>query len=180
MGIYVHQRELSENPQAENEAETVTLLVLEKGAGWPSWALDLRRRAKDSAVEIQATEETTGQFQKRVQSRLEAIAHQGHELRAVGYVCSVGSLGRMRARREICESFLSFLAPEPSTELIVSGGAWESVGNQGDERRRVMDLWTTLSEKSPGPLVSVRFEPRLSASGAFSAADKLYATTGSV
>jgi hypothetical protein len=160
--------------------QTMTLLALEKGAEWPSWAMDLRRRAKDSAVELQASEETSYQFERRVRARLETIAVQGRSLRAVGYVCSVGSLGRMRARREICDLFLSHLSAETSSELIVSGGAWDAVGKEGDERRRVMELWTRLSESSPGPLVSVRFESDPSDSGVFYAANKLYATSDAV
>lgn len=86
----------------------------------------------------------------------------------------------MRARREICDLFLTHLASDSSSELIVSGGAWEAVGKEGDERRRVMELWTRLSERSPGPLVSVRFESDPSDSGVFYTANKLYATSDAV
>lgn len=164
-----------EDTLVTGETEGITLLVLEKGAEWPTWALDLRARAKDSAVELQAYEETSLQFHRRVAARLASIAERGVRLEAAGYVCALNSLGRMRARREACDLLLSSIAPGPTAELVVAGGSWESVGQAGDERFRLIELWGALSETSPGPLVSVRFEDPPSESGVFYAADKLNA-----
>lgn len=153
------------------DTEGITLLVLEKGAEWPSWALDLRARAKDSAVELQAYEETSFQFHRRVAARLASIAERGVRLEATGYVCALGSLGRMRARREICDLLLASISPGPTSELIVAGGSWDSAGLAGDDRLRLIELWGTLCEASPGPLVSVRFEDPPGESGVFYSAD---------
>jgi hypothetical protein len=153
--------------------DSITLLVLERGAEWPSWGTGIRLRAPNSAVEVQTETETTEEFRKRVEHRLSRIAQQSQHLVAAGYACALDDTGRQRPRRTICTRILTSLADLEGAELILAGGAWETTGTDGVQRGRLIELWGDLSIQVPGRLMSVRFEDPPSESGVFRAAQDL-------
>jgi hypothetical protein len=130
-------------------------------------------RAPNAAVEVQMDSESTEEFQERVEGRLARIAQQSMRLCAAGYACALKPTDRQRSRREICTRILTALSDEPSSELILAGGSWETVGVEGQRRSQLIELWGELSIQVPGKLMSVRFEDPPSESGVFRAAEKL-------
>lgn len=150
--------------------DSVTLLVLERGAEWPSWGTGIRLRAPNSAVEVQTETETTEEFQRRVEHRLARIAQQSQHLVAAGYACALDDGGRQISRKNLCTRILTALADTDGAELILAGGAWETAGDEGLQRARLIELWGELSIQVPGRLTSVRFEDPPSHSGVFRAA----------
>jgi hypothetical protein len=152
--------------------DDITLLVLERGADWPSWGTGIRMRAPNSAVEVQMDSESNEEFRLRVEARLARIAQKSMRLRAAGYACAVDSDDRQQARKSVCTRILTSLADEEGAELILAGGAWETSGLEGKRRSELIELWGELSIQVPGRLTSVRFEDPPSESGVFRAADK--------
>lgn len=159
-----------ENTESESD---ITLLVLERGAEWPSWGTGIRMRAPNSAVEVQADEESTEEFARRVEARLDGMVKSGMRLRAAGYACSVMGTGRRDVRRRICARLLEQLDAHEGAEVILAGGAWETSGEEGAERSSLIQLWSELSHRQPGRMMSIRFEDPPTESGVFRAAEKL-------
>ncbi len=157
---------------SENESD-ITLLVLERGADWPSWGTGIRLRAGNSAVEVQANGESDSAFHDRVLSRIERIVAEGMNLRAAGYACSLAGAARRESRREICSRLLSVFDPGEGSEVILAGGAWETSGKEGAERSGLIQLWSEISDQSPGRVMTIRFEDPPTESGVFRAAEKL-------
>lgn len=174
----------------EEVGDSIALLVLERGAEWPSWGTGIRMRAENSAVEVQMDSETTEEFEQRVLARLDLIEKKGLRIVAAGYACAlipsdesgaassvpaVPSSGAMRrqSRKTICMRILNQFADKDGTELILAGGSWEITGDEGRQRSQLIELWGELSIGAPGRLMSVRFEDPPSESGVFRAAPKL-------
>ena len=153
--------------------ETIALLVLERGADWPSWGPAIRARAANSAVEMQMDSETNEEFQARVEARLTHIAKKSMRLVAAGYACSLDGDRRRQPRKSLCTRILTSLAEMEGAELIVAGGPWDTAGPEGRQRSELIELWGELSIQVPGRLVSVRFEDPPSESGVFRAAQNL-------
>lgn len=169
----------------EDASETIALLVLERGAEWPSWATGVRMRATNSAVEVQMDTETTAEFQKRVEARLAHIVGHGMRLVSAGFACALIPADRgsaieeelRRFRKEVCTRILTHLADDPGAELILAGGSWDVAGAEGRQRTQLIELWGELSIQVPGRLMSVRFEDPPSESGVFRAAQNLQSLT---
>lgn len=151
--------------------ESIALLVLERGAEWPSWGTGIRSRAMNSAVEVQMDSETIEQFQARVEARLARIARKSMRLVAAGYACALDGGGRRHSRKALCTRILTSLAEEEGAELILAGGAWETTGPEGRARGELIELWGELSIQVPGRLTSVRFEDPPSQTGVFRAVE---------
>ncbi len=171
----------------EEATESIALLVLERGAEWPSWATGIRLRATNSAVEVQMDSESIAEFQKRVEARLAHIVRRGMRLVAAGFACALippdpsgeADAETCRFRKEVCTRILTNLADDAGAELILAGGSWDVVGVEGRQRTRLIELWGELSIQVPGRLMSVRFEDPPSESGVFRAAQKLSAPQSS-
>ncbi len=142
------------------QEQSVTLLLLEAKAEWPTWSSSLRLNAAHSRVEVQQDSESLHEFHRRVQSVIVKLKEQGQTLKAAGYACSTDctqatALGRMA----VCQSILTLMqANVDEAELTIAGGAWASSGHEGMARVTLMELWGELSSFSQGPKVSVRFE----------------------
>lgn len=149
------------------ESQTVTLLVLEKGAEWPTWEGSLRIRADHLIVEAQLDNESQQQFQERILSRVEKIAERRERVLAVGYVCALLGQEAEPVREKLGQALLEILDTESEGELILAGGSWSAEGKEGEERTLLLKLWSHLSELTPGQLVSVRFEEEMKSSGVY-------------
>lgn len=159
----------------QEHGESIALLVLERGAEWPTWGTGIRMRAINSAVEVQMDSESIDEFRQRVQARLTQIAKKRMRLVAAGYACALAEDDRRECRKELCTRILTGLADEDGSELILAGGSWETTGRQGRQRAELIELWGELSIQVPGRLMSVRFEDPPSQSGVFPASEKLTA-----
>lgn len=155
----------------------MSLLVLEQGAEWPSWATGIRMRAPNSAVEAQLDDESSAHFQDRVLGRMAEIRRKKLKLVAAGYACSLNGEERWAARSAICMRLLDQLDPDSRSELILAGGSWETSGTSGRERSRLIALWSELSALGTGKTVSIRFEDKAHESGIFRAAQRLHQQT---
>lgn len=161
--------------------ETISLLVLERGAEWPSWGTGIRMRAENSAVEVQMDSETTEEFERRVFARLAHMEKKGLRLVAAGYACALlapnsdesNATRRRESRKAISSRILAQLAENSGAELILAGGSWEITGEEGRQRSQLIELWSELSVQVPGRSMSVRFEDPPSESGVFRAAKKV-------
>ncbi len=154
----------------------MTLLVLEKGAEWPTWGTGIRTRAMNSAVAVQADDETMAAFEVRVLHRLSRLKKSGISLQAAGYACALRTGTQSTFRKRLCLHLLKELSSSPPTsaaELVLAGGSWDTEGDEGRARAQLIALWGELSEQVPGRLVSVRFEDPPCESGVFKAAEQL-------
>lgn len=170
----------------KSDSEVVTILILESGASWPSWATGLRMRAPNAIVEVQMDSESVEAFEGRVLERIQKSRERGDSVIAAGYACGRSDGSRDASRVRIGELLVDVIRPLPPgesgrakveiggsdpaqapAELIVAGGAWEFSGEDAEERERVLALWSTLSTSSPGKIVSVRFEDAPYDSGVF-------------
>lgn len=153
--------------------QEITLLVLERGASWPSWAERLRSRAHHSIVEVQTEGESMEQFVERCSARTHRLTERGQRVVAAGYVCAPGcepqgdgaNVAPLRA--VLCSTLLKALAEGPDPELIVGAEALETGPKQ---RSELLVLWSQLSLARPRTTVSVNFEEDREQSGVFASA----------
>lgn len=156
----------------EISTPTMSLLAVERGAGWPSWASEIHSRAANVAVEVQLPHETLADFSERVLRRLAKIDEEGLRLTAAGYACALEvdpeSEVTRGARLGVCESLLNQLATTDASresltagdagQLVVGGGPWATTGAAGKAREALIALWGDLSCHASGRLVSLRFD----------------------
>jgi len=150
--------------------QEITLLVLERGAPWPSWAERLRSRAHHSIVEVQTAGELMEQFVERCSARAHRLSERGERVVAAGYVCAAASAESPAVaplRAELCSTLLKLLADGPDPELMVGADALESGPKQ---RSELLALWSQLSLARPRTTVSVLFEEDREQSGVFASA----------
>jgi len=159
--------------ESQESAEDITLLILERGAEWPSWGTGIRMRAHNSAVEVQADGEDSEDFHNRVQGRIQRIREKGQKLKAAGYACALEGPVRRTSRKQLCSELLMTLDGSDRTELILAGGSWDTSGEEALERAQLIEIWSELSQAVPGRVMSVRFEDPPTESGVFRAAEKL-------
>lgn len=153
------------------------MLILEQGAQWPSWAASMRLRAPNAVVEMQTDGENMVSFERRVESRLHDIREKGQRLRAVGYVCAVHGWERWDARERLARRLLGAMTALGGSELILAGGSWDSEGYEGQQRARLVQVWSELSAENWGQQLSIRFEDGTQDSGVFRAAYRLHQGT---
>lgn len=136
--------------------ESVALLLLERGAVWPSWSRELRDSAPHLVVETQLEDETLARFEERLLERLQRMRLTGIRLGVAAYACSVSDDSGTATRVSIGQTLLGML--EPGAQLILAGSV--STLGRGDtaQKARVMELWTRLCEGEGGREVRVRFE----------------------
>lgn len=147
------------------DAQNLTVLLLEKGAAWPAWSAELRERAPNALVEAQLDDETIDAFEARVLGRLERLRQDRVE--GAGYVCAPGGPDHQRVRQRLCHALIGLLAANQDAQLILGGGDWRDDDDTAGDRASLLELWTALSEESPGHPVAVRFEDRVTTSGVF-------------
>jgi len=167
LGNNVNKRIESEN------SRTISLLILERGAEWPSWGAELRARSANSAVEVQNEHETMADFHARVHERLVRIRRDGMSVQSAGIACSLLPSNARSLRAELCVRLSDEMKSQEGAELIIAGGSWETTGLEGFERTRLIELWSELSHRTGGCMVSVRFEDPPYESGVFRAAERL-------
>jgi len=150
----------------EREPEEITLLVLERGAPWPSWAPALRARADHLTVEVQTEDESDPDFAVRMKARFERLTLQAIKVAAAGYVCAPSAEQRSPLRKDVCHGLLALLDLEVQPELTIGAAAWDI---RSLERTQLIQLWGELSQARPRVTVSVCFDEQENNSGVFKA-----------
>lgn len=152
------------NERQVKDPEQMTLLILERGAPWPTWVDGHRSRADQAAVEVQAQGESAEEFGDRLVARVERLRQQNLTLLGAGYVCAPSDTERTALRRRSCEALLSIFSRVEQPEFILAAGDWAV----SDPQRNVLiQLWSELSQLVPNITVSIRFEETDDKSGVF-------------
>jgi hypothetical protein len=154
--------------QQTKDPELVTLLVIEHGAPWPSWAAQLRARVDHSAVEAQCEGESSLEFSERMKTRIAKVSAHGQRLIAAGYMCAAMGRDNHEVRKEICEALLFALDDQHQPELLLGADDWDV---HSLERMDLIERWSQLSQLRPKTSVSVCFEQADDMSGVFQAAN---------
>ena len=140
------------------DSQVLTLLLIEKGAPWPTWSADLRARAPNMVLEAQMEAETMEAFGQRVLQRIERIVERHDRVLGAAYLCGMGDASQDAVRQMICRALLGALDKPSQAELIV-GGAVGAHGLAADgARSRLLGLWTALSEQSPYHPICIKLD----------------------
>src|SRR5688572_3008521 len=87
-----------------------SVVIIEAGAGWPTWISEYQRRAPHAAVVAQAASDPIDVFRERVVQRVDEIAVQHQALHVGILVCGEDQEPeRNRVRREICSAIVNAL-----------------------------------------------------------------------
>ncbi|MCH2108017.1 MAG: hypothetical protein MK135_01720, partial [Polyangiaceae bacterium] len=164
-----------------HQNNSITLLILESAAEWPTWGTGIRMQAPNSIVEVQLETESSSEFTSRVLERIRVLKEKDAPIQAAGYACSADVSEKQTADRiAICSALLKSIqagqdvdlqeqasptswrsSRPPQPELVLGGGSWGQLGSEGDARRALMELWgelSTLSTEMSGAPVRVCFE----------------------
>jgi len=87
-----------------------SIVIIEAGAGWPSWIAEYQRRAPNATVVAQTASEGHAEFRARVLHRLDELG-RGPNLLSVGVVlCAETAREEARVAREsVCRSLAAAL-----------------------------------------------------------------------
>jgi hypothetical protein len=136
------------------DVELVTLVVVESGAEWPTWAAHVNRAAPTNLVETEVLGETEAEFRARVLGRLSRLHDRGTKLAAAAYVAAP-SPRRRELRAQISESILEQMVP--GAEFLLAGGYPTPPVGPHPGRAELLELWQKLSERGAPQLISLRF-----------------------
>jgi hypothetical protein len=128
-----------------------SVVIIEAGAGWPTWISEYQRRAPQAAVVAQAASDPVDVFRERVVQRVNEIAVQHQALHVGILVCGDGQEPeRTRVRREICSAIVNAL--DSSGDFVLAAN------EDCDERfkHELLSLAGELCEERAGTRVNVR------------------------
>ena len=128
-----------------------SVVIIEAGAGWPTWISEYQRRAPHAAVVAQAASDPIDVFRERVVQRIGEIAAKHQALHVGILVCGDGQEPEQSAvRREICRTIVN---------VLDSKGDFVLAANEDcDERfkHELLSLAGELCEEGAGTHVNVR------------------------
>jgi hypothetical protein len=128
-----------------------SVVIIEAGAGWPTWISEYQHRAPHATVVAQAASDPIHVFRERVVQRVNEIAVQHQALHVGILVCGDDQESeRNRVRREICSAIVNALD---------STGDFVLAANEDcDERfkHQLLSLAGELCEERAGTRVNVR------------------------
>jgi len=128
-----------------------SVVIIEAGAGWPTWISDYQRRAPHAAVVAQAATDPVDVFRERVVKRVGELALQQQPLHVGILVCGDDQEpARSAVRREICRAVVNSL--DPTGDLVLAA-------NEDCEERfkhELLALAGELCEERAGSRVNVR------------------------
>jgi hypothetical protein len=128
-----------------------SVVIIEAGAGWPTWITEYQRRAPNAAVVAQSATDPVDSFRERVVRRVGEIAMQHQGVHVGIYVCGEEQEPAQRAvRREICRAVVNALD---------SKGDFVLAANEDCEhgfKHELMELVGELAEERAGSHVNVR------------------------
>lgn len=138
----------------ENSGDLMSIVVLEAGAGWPTWLADYQRLAPNAVVIAQASAETSDVFESRVLHRIAEAASAKWLRVRVGVIVSADRPGHDRGalRRSVARALLKAMGTSQEAELVLAGDGEELDAS----RHELFELAGSLCEELGGALVNVR------------------------
>jgi len=89
----------------DNEDSRSSIVIIEAGAGWPSWIAEYQRRAPNATVVAQTASEDHADFQVRVLHRLDEMGRGSNVLSVAVVLCAENAHHSARAAREsVCQA----------------------------------------------------------------------------
>ena len=128
-----------------------SVVIIEAGAGWPTWITEYQRRAPNAAVVAQSATDPVDAFRERVVRRVGEIAMQHKSLHVGILVCGDGrEAQRESVRREICHAIVNALDSKGDFVLAANEDC--------DERfkHELMELVGELAEERAGSHINIR------------------------
>ena len=128
-----------------------SVVIIEAGAGWPTWITEYQRRAPNAAVVAQSATDPIDAFRERAVRRVGEIAMQHKALHVGILVCGDGQEPERPAfRREICRAVVNALDSKGDFVLAANEDC--------DERfkHELMALVGELAEERKGSHINVR------------------------
>ena len=128
-----------------------SVVIIEAGAGWPTWITEYQRRAPNAAVVAQSATDPIDAFRERVVRRVGEIAMQHSSLHVGILVCGDGQEpGRIAVRREICRTVVNALDSTGDFVLAANEDCDDGF------KHELMELVGELCEERAGSHVNVR------------------------
>jgi hypothetical protein len=141
----------------ENSDDSMSIVVLEAGAAWPSWLSEYQRLAPSSVVIAQASGEPVASFQTRVQTRVaEACSRSDAAFVRVGVLVAahdpqqVRAKLRLRVARALADAMTTDGAHE--RELVLAGDSEDLNQSQHE----LLALAGALCDELRGKRINVR------------------------
>lgn len=138
----------------ESSDDSMSIVVLEAGAAWPSWLAEYQRLAPNSVVIAQASAEPADVFEVRVLHRLAEAKARGESARLrIGVIVASQQSSEPRAalRRNVARALADAMSGQEG-ELVLAGDSDEL--NQS--RHEVFALAGTLCDELRGQRINVR------------------------
>lgn len=138
----------------ESSDDSMSIVVLEAGAAWPSWLAEYQRLAPNSVVIAQAAAEPSEVFQVRVLHRLAEATARGEaaRLRIGVMVASQQTLESRAALRQNIARAITDAMSGPEGELVLAGDSEEL----SHSRHELFALAGTLCDELRGRHINVR------------------------
>jgi hypothetical protein len=128
-----------------------SVVIIEAGAGWPTWITEYQRRAPNAAVVAQAATDPLDAFRERVVRRVGEIAMQHHAVHIGIVVCGDDRDPARRAVRwEICRAIVNALDSKGDVVLAASEDCDARL------KHELMELAGELAEERAGSHINVR------------------------
>jgi hypothetical protein len=128
-----------------------SVVIIEAGAGWPSWITEYQRRAPNAAVVAQAATDPLDAFRERVVRRVGELVIQHKALHVGILVCGESQEAeRSAVRRQIGRAMVNAL--DPSGDFVLAAN------EDCDERfkHELLSLAGELCEERAGTHINVR------------------------
>ena len=128
-----------------------SVVIIESGAGWPTWITEYQRRAPNAAVVAQSATDPLDAFRERVVRRVGEIAMQHQALHVGIVVCGDGEDPARRAVRwEICRAIVNALDSKGDVVLAADEDCDARL------KHELMELAGELAEERAGSHINVR------------------------
>ena len=128
-----------------------SIVIIEAGAGWPTWITEYQRRAPNAAVVAQSATDRIDAFRERVVRRVGEVAMQHQALHVGILVCGEGQEPeRSAVRREICRAIVNALDGRGDFVLAANEDCDEAF------KHELLELVGELCEERPGSRVHIR------------------------
>jgi len=94
----------------DNEDSRSSIVIIEAGAGWPTWIAEYQRRAPNATVVAQTASEEHTDFEVRVLRRLDEMGRGSNVLSVAVVLCAENAQHAARAGREgVCQALIRAL-----------------------------------------------------------------------
>jgi hypothetical protein len=147
----------SREDMLESSDDSMSIVVLEAGAAWPSWLAEYQRLAPNSVVIAQASGESVESFQARVGSRVaEARARSDAAHVRIGVLVAAHDPDQVRGglRRSVARALVEAMATASTQEreLVLAGDSEEL----SQSRHELFALAGALCDELRGKRINVR------------------------